>query len=117
MYKTITKQTEMFVRDNAQECVMSFIRKGNILCDEAQIMLFDLPYPEEAIKAYIKKRFLCAEAENMLFQLPNPEEMLRIYIDNFPLCDEAELNYSTCQVRKIWLKSMPVCMTSVKRLK
>ena len=84
-------QLVMFKQQYAYLRVLSFVKNGHSLCDEAQLKLFDLPNTEIILKIYISNYGLCDEAELKLFELPNAEDILKIYISYYGLCNEALL--------------------------
>ena len=83
--KTFTKeeQLELFTDlFGAHELLRTYIDNGYVLCDEAQVKLYDIepPFNEDLVVLYVEKdNPLCEEAEAKLFDLPLGEMLIETY--------------------------------------
>ena len=89
---------EMFTLPNAGEIIMTLVKEGAIIDNEAQLKVFNLPDEKaaEIMSEYIKHdHYLCDEAQFKVFALPAEKaaEIMSEYIKHWVLCPEAQKLY------------------------
>ena len=124
MNVSIKQQEEMFTKNNASQVVLDYVKNGHLLCQEAQVKVFELYNWREIFNEYLEHHPLAYSAEVKLFEqkdsydfifnyvksgkrlypksqlsilnLPNWEEIIRLYIKNNYLNTETEIEILKC---------------------